>query len=95
MTIQPGTAQDLIAALKKCHNQCGTPGKLEHSIFGQAALLLEKFEQENITCKECENSYESISSDTGWRCKIWGSGPFFDPACYPDGYCHLRERRKQ
>ena len=42
--------QQLIDALKRYHDMSFTPGIYEHSIFGQAAILLEK---SLITCKDC------------------------------------------
>lgn len=45
--------QVLIEALKKYHDTKFTPGVYEHSIFGKAALLLEK-SVEVVRCKDCK-----------------------------------------
>ena len=51
MNIKTTTKQSLIDSLKKYHDISFTPGIYEHSIFGQAALLLEK---EAGCCEQCE-----------------------------------------
>lgn len=44
--------QQIIDVLKQYHDNRFTPGVYEHSIFGKAALLLERSE-EVVRCNEC------------------------------------------
>lgn len=45
-------------------------------------------------CHECQQSYESKSSSTGWKCKGWGAYDI-DCECDPNGFCHKGERRNE
>lgn len=46
--------KQLIDVLKRYHDNRFTPGVYEHSIFGKAALLLERSE-EVVRCKDCKH----------------------------------------
>ncbi len=41
-------------ALKMIHDADFTPGVYEHSVYGKAALLLEKDAVEVVRCRECK-----------------------------------------
>lgn len=43
----------IVDALKRYHDTSFTKGVYEHSIFGKAALLLEKDSVEVVRCKDC------------------------------------------
>ena len=73
--------QILVNSLKHYHDCLFTPGIYEHSIIGQAALLLEKSE-EVVRCKNC-TSY----SGTGWCCE-------HDTSMEADDFCSYGERRE-
>lgn len=47
---------------------------------------------EVVRCHECQRSYKSKSSSTGWKCKCWGVYDT-DCECDPNGFCHKGERR--
>ena len=46
---------------------------------------------EVVRCKECERSYKSSASSTGYRCKRWGVYDT-DCDCNPNGFCSYGER---
>lgn len=43
-------------------------------------------------CHECQDSYKSSGSSTGYRCKNWGVYDT-DCECDPNGFCHKGTRR--
>jgi hypothetical protein len=45
-----------------------------------------------VRCHECQHSYKSSGSSTGYRCKAWGVYDQ-DCDCDPNGFCHKGERR--
>lgn len=44
----------IATALKMIHDADFTPGVYEHSVYGKAALLLEKDAVEVVRCRECK-----------------------------------------
>ena len=44
----------IATALKMIHDADFTPGAYEHSVYGKAALLLEKDAVEVVRCRECK-----------------------------------------
>lgn len=44
-------------------------------------------------CRECQQSYQSKGSSTGWKCKAWGIYSD-DCECDPDGFCNKGKRRE-
>lgn len=44
----------IATALKMMHDADFTPGVYEHSVYGKAALLLEKDAVEVVRCRECK-----------------------------------------
>lgn len=44
----------IVTALKMIHDADFTPGVYEHSVYGKAALLLEKDAVEVVRCRECK-----------------------------------------
>jgi hypothetical protein len=48
--------------------------------------------EEVVRCHECQQSYKSSGSSTGYRCKVWGVYDQ-DCDCDPNGFCHKGERR--
>ena len=44
----------IATALKMIHDADFTPGVYEHSVYGKAALLLEKDSVEVVRCRECK-----------------------------------------
>ena len=45
----------IATALKMIHDADFTPGVYEHSVYGKAALLLEKDAVEVVRCRECKH----------------------------------------
>ena len=87
----------LADALKHRHDCAFTPGVYEHSIIGQAALLLENSE-EVVRCKDCKNckvTQMNIPGDNPMyvcehpRGEV-GSDPLYMEA---DDFCSYGERR--
>ncbi len=44
-----------------------------------------------VRCHECQRSYKSSASSTGYRCKAWGVYDQ-DCDCDPNGFCHKGEK---
>ena len=42
---------------------------------------------EVVRCKDCEHSYKSSGSSTGYKCECWGVYDI-DCECNPDGHCY-------
>jgi hypothetical protein len=89
----------LADALKSYHDCAFTPGVYEHSIVGQAALILENY-VDVVRCKDCKHWHE----ETGW---CYHHSHFVDSdgaACHPwesndwkmlnaDDFCSYGERK--
>lgn len=73
--------QQLIDVLKLYHDNRFTPQVYEHSIFGKAALLLERSE-EVVQCKDCKDHN---------RCEVEDLLVYFDPTV--GHYCCHGERK--
>ncbi len=85
---------DLICCLKKYHDANFTPGIYEHSVFGRAALLLEKTadSDEVVRCGECSKSAYSKTVSCAYKCENRCS-PCFNRTTYADFGCLYGERR--
>ena len=69
--------------LKRYHDCAFTPGVYEHSIVGQAALILENY-VEVVRCEDCDNT---CPGSNGLVCTAWGA------RTDPDGWCYKAERK--
>ena len=78
----------LIDALKRYHDCAFTPGVYEHSIFGQAALMLENH-AEVVRCKDCKHWLKDVAgcTDQVGRCE------FANYMVGAVGYCVYGERK--
>lgn len=84
--------QVLINSLKHYHDCSFTPGVYEHSIMGQAALLLEKSE-EVVRCKDCKAFVRNEVVDTNrGDCYRYGIGCIRIMSI--DDFCSKGERRE-
>ena len=82
--------QQLIDVLKQYHDNRFTPQVYEHSIFGKAALLLERSE-EVVRCKDCKHNEDCIR-----RIQFWGRNPVLElntTEYHPIDFCSYGERR--
>ncbi len=66
----------IIDSLKRYHDTKFTPGVYGHSIFGKAALILEKDAVEVVRCKDCKHWMDSWVAPDGKQ---------------EHGYCHMEE----
>ncbi len=84
----------LIRCLKKYHDASFTPGTYEHSVFGKAALLLEKTAnaEEVVQCGECAQSTYSKTVACAYKCENRQS-PCFGRTTYADFGCLYGEMR--
>ncbi len=82
---------DLIRCLKKYHDASFTPGTYEHSVFGKAALLLEKTANavEVVRCKDCSFGYGDLICTNPKCVKSWCGCPVS-----PEHFCSYGERRE-
>lgn len=86
--------QQLIDVLKQYHDNRFTPGVYEHSIFGKAALLLERSE-EVVRCKDCKRwkPGDSFSGDSLDDMQRIGRCPIMRFGRRENDFCCEGERR--
>ena len=91
----------LVSALKIYHDSMFTPGVYEHSIFGQAALLLEKDAVEVVRCKDCKHyrfnsCYREVDRTEAWMAEngitFSHNAPIY--SCFnKEDFCSYGEKR--
>ena len=77
----------IATALKMIHDADFTPGVYEHSVYGKAALLLEKDAVEVVRCRECKHC-----DPENYHCDH-PMGTAAPLKRKPDGFCSYGERK--
>ena len=88
--IKPTMNKELIIqSLETYHDALFTPGVYEHSIYGQAAMLLKRDTVEVVRCKDCKHWLKDVAgcTDQVGRCE-WAN--YMVGAV---GYCVYGERK--
>lgn len=87
----------IVDALKRYHDTSFTKGVYEHSIFGKAALLLEKDAVDVVRCKDCKH-YKEFRTKRNKQimrlCCRMGKNDMEYPV-KPYDFCSFGERRNE
>ena len=81
----------IIEALKHYHDASFTPRVYEHSIFGQAAMLLEMDTVEVVRCKDCKRWMKDVAGCTDFV----GRCAYANYMIGANGYCLYGERKEK
>lgn len=86
MTIKPTfNKENIVESLETYHDALFTPGVYEHSIFGQAAILLKRDTVEVVRCKDCKwRQQDDVNRN------FCGLGDFY---CGDTDFCSRGERK--